>query len=72
MTPRQWRPRAAIVDTVRANIGLDDRQLAHLLGTTTTEIKPVIGYLIGTRQLDVCQGYLVLPVTPTRHGVTAA
>lgn len=64
MTPGQWRLRAVITDTIRANVGLDDRQLAEMLRTTVVEIKPVIGFLIGTGQLDVCHGYLVIPVAP--------
>ena len=64
MTPQQMRLRRQVLALVAAEVGLTDRQLASRLGVTTRELKPVVGQLIGTRRLDSCWGYLVLPVRP--------
>ena len=72
MTPRQWRLRKPALDTVATSVGLDDSQLASLLGVTAAELRPVVGYLIGTRQLDVCHGYLVIPAVPAAAPAVSA
>ncbi len=64
MTPQQMRLRRRVLDLVTSEVGLTDSQIASRLGVTAAELRPVIGQLIGTRRLDVCWGYLVIPARP--------
>ena len=65
------RLRSRVLATVAAEVGITDRQLAETLHVTAAELRPVIGQLIGTRRLDSCWGYLVLPVRPAAGGQPA-
>lgn len=71
MTREQMRLRRRVLDLVAAELGLTDRQLASRLGVTAQELRPVVGQLIGTRRVDVCAGYLVIPVRSAVEGRAA-
>ena len=52
MTPRQWRLSRQVTAILSADAGRTDSDLAERLGVTLTELRPVIGMLIGWKRVE--------------------
>jgi hypothetical protein len=66
---RQWQLARRAVDEVSTAGALTDRMLAERLDVTVTELRPVIGMLLGRGKLERCVGYLV--IVPQAPGAVA-
>jgi hypothetical protein len=56
---QQWRMAARITTILGAGPGLTDDQLAEQLGVTSSELRPVVGMMLGRGLVQRCDSYLV-------------
>jgi hypothetical protein len=63
VTPRGWRLARQVLAALGTEVGMTDQALAAQLDVSVTELKPVLGMLLGRGQVESCAGFLVL-VTP--------
>jgi transcription initiation factor IIE alpha subunit len=60
VTPAQWRLSRRVLEVLAAKTALTDHQIAERLGVSAAELRPVLGMLLGRRQLERCGDYLTL------------
>lgn len=64
LTDAQWRLGRSVVRLLDRELGLTADDLAKRLGVTYSELKPVLGMLIGRGVVARCEDYLIVAVKP--------
>jgi len=72
VTGAQWQLTRRVVAILERDIGRTDADLAAMLGTTTLELRPVVGALYRQHRVDRCWSYVVLPRPGAHREMTAA
>lgn len=64
LTNQQMNLAGNALSVLAADLGRTDADLARILGVGMAELRAVAGWLYGTRRVDRCATYLVLPPRP--------